>query len=505
MTAIPTTPDSGNKPFWLTDCEKAAVARTERLRRIFAGKHRSVFLQDGESQHAFAAVGPNVSRWLYICDNICALATLKHCDFLFGEELSANPSDGSAAVADAIARISQASKLHPMLYDMGATAGWNGRAFLQAIIREGGVRMDSLDPANVFPQYEPGGTRMTAATVKQRVTIGGKNYSHVIEHTAGLQAQRLWELDAGDHLDHLADLSLIGLPAGTDFVQATGIDELTIVEIDNYTPEGSGGSDYTEDVLTLLDEMNNRLTQISRVLDKFGDPAMQVLSTLFNYDGSFRISGRAIPVETFKDGDQIRPVTWDAKLQFAAEQLDRALKAILRQLDVPPAILGVGADAHSDSWKKLKLTCGPLMARVNRKQIFMTPGIQNIFRVAMKLENSPNGPLGVSYPISEVSLTFSDGLPVDDTDLMTQVVGYAGAGLMSKKMALTWIHGDATVVEQELAQLKQEAEESLPTGLRGGVMDVQTVEAIQGQEAIGKGREGNGPEIPPNPAGGRNA
>ena len=70
-----------------------------------------------------------------------------------------------------------------------------------------------------------------------------------------------------------------------------------------------------------------------------------------------------------------------------------------------------------------------------------------------------------SYPVIPVNLGYSDGLPVDDQELATTIQTYRNAGVMSRHMALVWIHSDPKVVLQEERALDAETAATLPTGI----------------------------------------
>ncbi len=453
------------KPY-LTDKESARVKQLADLRLIFEGKHKEYFYRGNRSQHVYKALGPNASNVLYITENLPGRCTLKFADLLFGEELVVEPADADQQTAEAIARISQASRLHPLLYNAATVASWAGKAYWQAVVRNGQVRLESVAPEHVFPRYDLGSDRLVGATIKFTVRIGDQQYVRVIDHAPGQITNSLWLLKKNSlSVESRAPLELAG--SGLTEIQPTGIDELMIVEICNYSTGGVGASDYDGECLTLVDEVNNRRSQISRVLDKHADPAVQALESLFDEHGNLKASGRALAVDDMSK-DAMKYITWQAQLADAGTALTDARGAFLGHMEIAPELLGRSAGTSADSWKKFKLVVTQTLARVNRKRIYMAPSIEDVFRIAFKLENIHTP--GVTYPVLPTTLTWSDGLPIDDEDMMGVVTGYYSSGLMSRKRALTWMHSDKAIVEEELELIEAEAEASLPTALRGGMM-----------------------------------
>jgi len=459
---------------WLTSGESARVESLAASRRIFEGKHREHFYEKNNSQHQFKAVGPEASSVLYIADNLAGLCSLKLTDMLFGEPLLIEPADDvgagkkNSAADDAIKRISDASRLPAELYELAVETGWAGKAYLQVIVADGAVRIETVTPENIFPTYAPGSGRLAEATIKTIVTSpeDGEEYCHVVKHGVGHIISQVYKLGKKQIVIGRADLKVIG--GGEEFTK-TGLTELTVVEAENYTPGGRGASDYSGNE-SLLDEINNRITQISRILDKHGDPAVVALASLFDENGALKISGQAIVADTLEKGPPVQYITWDAKLEQCAAQLDRAIHAYLRNVEVAPVLVGLGGNTSADSWKKHKLAVSQTLARVNRNQTFISPAILAAMRVAMALENI--FVLGVSYPANGVQLTFSDGLPVDELEQMQIVSGYYDRGLMSLERALLTIHDDPKVAEEELSAIQAENEAKLPTAFREGGIEL---------------------------------
>lgn len=454
----------------LTDDELAHVRRVNGYRQIFDGSHREYFYVQDNTQHRFKSVGPNFSRVLYLVDNMPGMCTLKHADILLGEPVEITPAeelDEDERVLAAIRRIRRQSRLDAALYDVVAQLGWAGRAYLQAVVRNGAVLLEPVDPATVHRHVEPGGSALTGVTIKQLLVIAGKPHLRVTHHAPGMIHHRLYRLNERNRVDAQADLSLLRPGLAAD--QPTGLDGLAIIEFCNYTTGGVGASDYAGGPETLVDEINNRLTQISLILDKHGDPAMVALEELFDDQGNLKISGRAIATATMDKGDPVRYLTWDAKLEFHAGQLDRSMQAFLRSQEVAPALVGLGGNTSAEGWKKFKLQIHQTLARVNRKQLHVAPSLAEAMRVAMTLEQ--RYALGVSYPIGDVGLVFRDGIPADDEEQMRVLTGYHAAGLMSDEMAISRMYADKQTQRAELVRLAAQREASLPTAFADGRLD----------------------------------
>ncbi|MCE5279380.1 MAG: phage portal protein [Planctomycetaceae bacterium] len=455
------TPDllTNNAP-WMSEAERSRIKNLEGLRQIYEGRHKEYFYRGNRTQHIYKALGPNAANVMYLTENIAGRASLKYADLLCGEPLTIEPEDSDPKAKAAITRLSEQSSLATMHYEAAATASWAGRAYWQVIVQGGVVKLDSITPENIHPRYDATGKNLIAAVVKYVVTVAGNKYVRVIEHTVGKIVHQAYLLD-GNAVKARVDLAVV--EAGIEEVQETKIDELTVIEVCNFSTGGVGATDYCGEVNSLIDEVNNRRSQISRILDKHGDPVAQALESLFDAQGNLK-TGDVLAVDDMSK-DAMRYVTWDAKLPDAAASLVNARDSVYGELEMAPVLMGVGGGATSaETWKKFKLQVNQTMARVKRKRLYMSPAVKRSIRVMMLMDNAFG--LGVGrYEVKAVSLTWSDGLPSDPEDDMRVIVGYRSAGLLSRKRALMWIHdGDMNVVEEELQLLADEEAASLPTG-----------------------------------------
>lgn len=454
---------------WRTDAELARVRHLSGMRQVFAGQHRRYFFDGGLTQHVYKAIGPHSANVLYITENLAGRCTLKYADLLFGEPLQVEPDSGEQAAKDALDRIRRQSRFNQLCYDAAATAGWAGAAWWQAVIRQGAVRLEAVAPEHVFPAYDIDGRTLLGVTIKHRVDIQGVACVRVIEHLPGRINHEIWRLARGSERVE-ARLRPAASQAGLDDEQATGHPGLMVWELPNYSTGGVGATDYDGESLTLLDEINNRRSQISRILDIHADPAVVALASLFDENGQLKIAGKAIAADDMSSGDPVRYVTWNGELTAAATGLDSSTDAYLGHQEIAPPLVGKGGETSADSWKKFKLSAQQTIARVNRKRLHLHETLEEILLAVQQLEalHTP----GAGYEPSPVGLTWSDGLPADETDEMMIVSGYYAARLMSRYRALMRIHdGDREIVEDEIARLDAEADASLPDSLQGGLLD----------------------------------
>lgn len=464
-----------SKKPWLTDEEKARVAELARYRALYEGRHRELFYTSKLTRHLYKAVGGDTRNVLYLTENWPGRCVLKYADLLYGEPLAiAASDDANAGLADAIKRVTARGRIHQVLFQAAVESAWAGSAWVQPLIRRGSVVLESVAPETVFPRYERGTRILLGCDIKYKLTVDGRPCVRVIRHESGTILQELWSLDdkTGAEVVDPLDLALLG--PGISEAQQTHLTRPAIVEIPNYSAGGIGASDFYPfpDVGDLVDEINNRRTQIARILDQHGDPAAEVASKLLDANGNVQISGKAIPNDDM-DNPAVRYLTWEANLTDQAAALVSGVNAFVGHMEIAPTLVGLGGGATSaETWKKLKLQSSQTLARVNRKQLYAAPAVYDLIDMTMQLD--VRFAAAPSFTPGEVTLTWSDGLPVDEEDLQRIVTGYTTADLMSRRTALRWIHGDWTEkqVDDELAEIDAEREARMPSAFRNGGLDL---------------------------------
>src|SRR5215207_3550425 len=132
----------------------------------------------------------------------------------------------------------------------------------------------------------------------------GEKVSHVkVEiHTRGQIQHRVLVLDKTQKIDHYADPRLHFATLPPNGIEYTGIDEFLVQDAPGMSPIGRlhGVDDY-KDAESIVQEMEMRLAQVARILDKHADPSMYGPESALEIN---RVTGEA----TFRGGGKYFPV-----------------------------------------------------------------------------------------------------------------------------------------------------------------------------------------------------
>lgn len=104
---------------------------------------------------------------------------------------------------------------------------------------------------------------------------------------------------------------------------------------------GNGVSDYT-DIIDLVAELENRMTQSSQTLDKHGNPHMSGPSTAVDpTSGAFKVDPKGGYLPRDEDDPDYKYLTWDAQYQYNQNHVNRLLDMIYVATKLPATAFGL--------------------------------------------------------------------------------------------------------------------------------------------------------------------
>ena len=216
------------------------------------------------------------------------------------------------------------------------------------------------------------------------------------------------------------------------FTVETGLDEFLIVHIPNLmTSEDVTGNDDYKDIDSIIQEIEVRFSQISRILDKHTSPHMYgpdiAIETDSNGQSSFRGGGSYFPI-TSKD-EIPGYITWDGELQSAFKEIEILLQQLFYISESSPAAFGDNREGLVESGSALKRLFLPSLIKVNRIRLVLDPAIKKILKLASKLE-LVQGKIGATE-INSIFIEWRDGLVEDDAEKTNLEVQKYGGGISS--------------------------------------------------------------------------
>jgi SPP1 family phage portal protein len=447
-------------------------------KKVFKGLHNEVFKSSN--------LLPSHKDLLYVSVNLAGIICKKSADFLFGEELKVLAGKGEySKEQEAFNRLMEENHLNIMLYENAISNAYAGDSFIKVRygqeyggelppeLDEPKVIIENINPEYVFPE--------TVSWDKNRIKCyhiaiplydeEEDKWSLTVEsHYAGKIVYSRYNIaPINFNMDNEPDRWAIqGIDESASYEVMTGVNMPLVVHIPNLSIADTweGLDDLTE-ILPLLDEINNRITQIADILDKHSNPAMAVPSGLLSADEDGNAQFRVAVDKVFEvmGKDDIVPsyITWNGQLNEAFSELDRLVDMVLMVAEIPAVALGKGDSGTSgSSGLAIKWRMNSILAKINRKKQYYSKGIKQVFYIAQKLEEA----LGIAdYDITVPVLHFQDGLPKDEMEQANIMsVRTGGAKTLSQKSAVMILNNfTEEQAELEIERIKQEEEEALET------------------------------------------
>lgn len=292
-----------------------------------------------------------------------------------------------------------------------------------------------------------------------KFTIHGRGFIQHLIHE--LEDTRLGERQDLAAFPAFAGLKFAGEEARATGQQATGVDDILVVRVDNAlsSERWYGRSDYTPSVVSLIEALDLAFSRREEVLAKFTRPGLQAPDSAFNHynfaKGAWEIHLDE-PIRLEPGSLEAKYLTWDAQLASVEKAIQEKMDQLLQMLDlVKQEELG-----KAESGTALAFRLIPTTARVKR---FAT-GLKRAIPKVESLRSKLPGFAGSVVEPEDVSVTFQSSLPRDPLQTAQWATMALGAGGMSLKTYISITQGlemsddPESAIMQELARIEGDEE-----------------------------------------------
>lgn len=279
-------------------------------------------------------------------------------------------------------------------------------------------------------------------------------------HERGRLTTRVYDITSGN----------ISAQIEPEQVVMTGVDDFLVVPVYNLsTADRLTGLDDYSDLDSVIQEIEIRIAQISRILDKHSDPNMYGPDSALEQDAKtgqwqFRGGGKFFPVA---QGEQPPGyVTWNGQLEAAFREIDLLMEQFYALSETTAAAFGQLKAGLAESGSALKRLMLAPLAKVNRIRMRFDPALKRVLKLASALEVAQG--MANAIKLEDVHITWQDGLPDDELERTQIEVQRYGAGLSSLESALQRLDGlEGEALQQEIEQIKGEQAARRPEGFEG--------------------------------------
>ena len=285
--------------------------------------------------------------------------------------------------------------------------------------------IESQNPAFWFPVLHPDNIKKTqfhvlAWTFEETDSKGQKtSFLRAEVHSKGKIENRLYELDNGKIDQQIKPISSHARYKGLKDAQDTGINDFLIIPIYNLPTSDNpfGQSDY-EDYSSLIEQLEIRICQIIRILNKHSDPNMAgPESCLINDPDTgepiFTSGGKFWPLESGEKAPEY--ITWNGQLDGAFRQMEFLLDQLYALSETSSVLFGDPKKLQrADSSAALKRLLISTISKVNRLKLSIDPKVKQALKLASQIEVLKKVPQSVE--LSDLKIEWRDGLPQDDLE-----------------------------------------------------------------------------------------
>ncbi len=435
---------------WPPPSELERLTLYKENRDLFEGKHDQVFkdwvrlLRD--DQQATLEIILNWPK---------RLSTL-FADLLLGEPPQIKAGDEGSQEQEVAARLIAENNLFNAAYEVALDVSRFGIGLLKVRYDDRAL-IEAQTPLVWYPVVRPDNVKDVVAHVlawdyeEEETTLRGTEVQQYLKleiHEKGRITTRVHKLASGN---------IAGLVS--EEVVETGVDDFLVVPVFNLsTSDRLTGLDDYSDLDSIVQELEIRIAQISRILDKHADPNMYGPDTALEHDPTtgqwgYRGGGKYFPV-----GQGEQPpgyVTWDGQLEAAFRQIDLLMEQLYILSETSAAAFGQLKSGLAESGTALRRLMMAPLAKVNRIRMRFDPALKEVLWLASRLEKAQG--MAGAVVLENIHIDWKDGLPDDDVELTQNEVQRYTAGLTSLESSLRRLYGlEGNALQEEIDRIRSE-------------------------------------------------
>lgn len=447
---------------WPPKADEERLAKYDKYRRFFRGQHQDAFRYLG----AQCENDSGLQRKIYIVCNYAGLMSRKCADFLVGEPPTflVSGKTPNVVLQENLDRLARVNRLQPMLYKTECATSYRGDGIFR--VRDNGRNtvLDQVAAPSYFVRTDPDDCNEIEAEAIAWVRLGpdGKqHYLRVEHHVPGWIYQEVYLCSKPESgkvsIGKQAKLSDLYNKPPKD-KQRTGVEHTSLLfhcpnfEVDD---EFWGVSDY-DDLASIFEAINNRLSKIDAYLDKHSKPKLVGFEGMAGPDGNVD-SEQDYFQPTDLELAKVLPryVTWDGQMIASFKEIEQLEDELFRLSEMAPAMFGLDKAGSIESARAMKLRFVNPRAKLNRKRALMDPALKQAIETALLLDRLRyKGPDPTGY---SCDIRWQDGIPEDYMENIDAEAKRITSGTSSKASAIQRIDRvTPQQAQEELARIEAE-------------------------------------------------
>ena len=388
---------------WPPISERDRLKKYEENKKLFKGEHNKVYAD------WVRLLREDKKATLEIILNWHKRISVLWADLLIGEPPKITVGKDSSAEQVEIDNIVENNELLNTVYQIVIDISRFGTGIFN-IYNDGSNGIIDITPPSIwYPVVSPDNIKkisyhVLAWTVSVKQGNSTTAYLKVQIHEKGKYTLRQYMLRDGTILKEIEEPKSI----------QTGLSDFAIIPIHNIvTSDTVFGADDYSDLDSILQEMEIRIAQISRILDKHSDPNMYGDEATLDENPetgevTFLGGGKFFPVS--ENGEKPGYLVWDAQLDANWKELEFLLSQLYILSETSAAAFGELKAGMAESGSALKRLMLAPLAKTQRIRLRVDPALKKAIKLCSQIGNGKN------LSKESINISWQDGLPRDDRE-----------------------------------------------------------------------------------------
>lgn len=447
--------------------EEERLSKYYKNKLIFEGKHEEVYADTFNRIKRIVNNFEDVISYSMTI-NFQKLISFKFADFTCGEFPKITCGDDNSIQQKAIDKIIENSKLKSRLYSSAVDLSRFGDTILNVFRNdEGNGEIGITQPNFYYKVVDPKNidkvvNHILANTYEIETESKNifstsyytKKYLYVQIHYKGYYEEFTCELNENNTIVRATETKRIN----------TGLSDFAVVPIHSImTSDNCYGMDDYTDLDGIISELEVRLSQISKILDKHAEPTMQGPRNAMSIENGQLVfkAGTYIPKDP-EDSD-VSYITWEAQLEANFKIVENLINMLSIVSEMGSTIFSTDMKvgiATAPSGTALRRMLTSALAKVGRTRIFLDEGLKKSIKLCSEL----GGNDVVNLKDEDINIHWRDGIsndPREEAEIMAIRTG--NKSTLSQWSAIQRLDNlndeDAT---KELEAIKQDEKDNNP-------------------------------------------
>jgi len=414
--------------------DKIRLKKLRSYKRLFEGEHYKEFgIKD------YFVDTKDKEKKLYIAKNTPALISEYFADLVIGRGILFDVDN--AEVQKKIDEISKNNKMDILVFELALSQSTYGYASARVRIRREKVILEQIPVDQYFPYFtgtiNPERDAVCLASYILLKDDRDQEAKYLYKQIYFLEGQdvmlehQLWLINSNGELAERKPISLFdaSLPS---VPEPANLNEIPIYQFDNIKTSGDlfGKSDY-KDIETLVEEINNRVTQISLQLIKHLNAKLAVPIGTLNAKGQLK----AHEADIFEVGEGKTPPSYitnpNPQIENGFKQIEKLTRDISAITKIPKDVFGLDSEKGGvEKVEAMKIRLFNTIRKVERKRVYLESDLSSMMKMALILSGVAEDTIG------DIRIVWDDALPEDIVAKTQTLADQVNSGLKSKRKAI---------------------------------------------------------------------